>query len=202
MFRGLRDVFVNDNDIIVFIDEGNLSEIDELDDEIEGNELEENEVTHVFFYRFIQALLQAEVQDDLAEALIGDDIFAVPGNTSDNISVMDFDVQGDGGPEAVSDFNHIILVTSNTPEPLEVVMVCTCQTLDQATLNGKDALHDTVGIIFQDIIQDEDTMPVVSPYLHLLMKLRIQLLIGQYTIAVQRHYSVHQKPENAEHLMK
>ncbi|KAG8255275.1 hypothetical protein J6590_096443 [Homalodisca vitripennis] len=68
----------------------------------------------------------------LAEALVGDDIFAVPGNTSDNTSIMDFDVQGDGGPEAVSDFNPIIPATSNTPEPLEPVMVSTCQTLDQA----------------------------------------------------------------------
>ncbi|KAG8313535.1 hypothetical protein J6590_002006 [Homalodisca vitripennis] len=125
MFRGLRDVFLNDNDIIALIDVGNLSEIDELDDEIEGNELEENE-------DIIQPLLYTEVQDDLAEALVGDDIFAVPGNTSDNISVMDFDVQGDGGPEAVSDFNPIIPATSNTPEPLEPVMVSTCQTLDQA----------------------------------------------------------------------
>uniref|UniRef100_A0A6P7FYQ7 Uncharacterized protein LOC114335591 n=1 Tax=Diabrotica virgifera virgifera TaxID=50390 RepID=A0A6P7FYQ7_DIAVI len=29
------------------------------------------------------------------------------------------------------------------------------------TLNGKDTLHDTVGIIFQNIAQNEDTMPVI-----------------------------------------
>ncbi|XP_077263749.1 uncharacterized protein LOC143898274 isoform X3 [Temnothorax americanus] len=31
------------------------------------------------------------------------------------------------------------------------------------TLNGKDTLHDMVGIIYQDVIQNEDTMSVVSP---------------------------------------
>ncbi|GBP67435.1 hypothetical protein EVAR_47154_1 [Eumeta japonica] len=30
------------------------------------------------------------------------------------------------------------------------------------TLNGKDTLHDTVGIIFQNIVQNEDIIPVIS----------------------------------------
>lgn len=31
------------------------------------------------------------------------------------------------------------------------------------TMNGKDTLHDTVGIIFQDIVENDNTMTVMSP---------------------------------------